>query len=173
MIENFNRKVYTGTDIAFRTTANGDCLYNAASLSICGHEELAPFIRILNAIELHVNRNFYANHVAFTTAAQAFASLESAFIAFISNEVLNKDLSSKEEQVSLTAQGALTLGQFSPFFTVLSLANVVQHKVQLVCREIMDNRLLSLYNNTFLPREEVDNTEMMHIFWIYERPVFS
>ena len=43
-----------------RTSADGNCLFNSASLVVTGDESLS--IRILVCIELFLNANFYAYH---------------------------------------------------------------------------------------------------------------
>ena len=45
---------------AVKTTANGDCLYNAASLNLVGNESYATLLRLLVALELVLNADLYA-----------------------------------------------------------------------------------------------------------------
>ena len=47
---------------AVKTTGNGDCLYNAASLTLVGNESYATLLRLLVALELALNADFYAQH---------------------------------------------------------------------------------------------------------------
>ena len=51
---------------AVKTTGNGDCLYNAASLTLVGNESYTTLLRLLVALELVLNANFYAQHPKFT-----------------------------------------------------------------------------------------------------------
>ena len=46
----------------FRTTGEGNCLYNACSIALCGNESLASYLRCLTSIELFINSTFYARH---------------------------------------------------------------------------------------------------------------
>ena len=43
---------------AVKTTANGDCLYNATSLTLVGNESYATLLRLLVALELVLNADF-------------------------------------------------------------------------------------------------------------------
>ena len=51
---------------AVRTTGNSHCLYNAVSLTLVGDESYATLLRLLVALELVINVNFYAQHPKFT-----------------------------------------------------------------------------------------------------------
>ena len=66
----------------FRTTRDGNCLYNACSIALGGTEILAPYLRCLTSIKLFVNSVFYVkrpileqqhNKGAFSCTANAFA----------------------------------------------------------------------------------------------------
>ena len=45
-----------------RTSADGNCLFNSASLVVTGDESLSTTLRILVCIELFLNAKFYAYH---------------------------------------------------------------------------------------------------------------
>ena len=48
--------------LTFRTSADGNCLYNACSLALSGDEILAVYLRCLTSIELSRNPDYYASH---------------------------------------------------------------------------------------------------------------
>ena len=54
---------------AVKTTGNGDCLYNAVSLALVGNynELYAILLRLLVALELALNIDFYAQHPKFVS----------------------------------------------------------------------------------------------------------
>ena len=56
-----------------KTTGNGDCLFNAASLALVGNESYATLLRLLVALELVFNVDFYAQHPKFSLASRAEA----------------------------------------------------------------------------------------------------
>jgi len=51
---------------AVKTTGDGDCLYNAVSLTLVGNESYSTLLQLLVALELVLHVNFYAQHPKFT-----------------------------------------------------------------------------------------------------------
>ena len=47
-----------------KTTGDGNCLFNAASKSVCGNERMASELRLQTSFELINNQEFYSNHPA-------------------------------------------------------------------------------------------------------------
>ena len=45
-----------------RTGGDGNCLFNAASIAICGNQSLASELRLRTAIELILNPDYYQAH---------------------------------------------------------------------------------------------------------------
>ena len=88
----------------FRTTGDGNCLFNACSISLCGNESLSSSLRILTAIELFVNAQFYANHpcllLEWESSGNLFRSKKSIFASCLSDEsfeLLNSQYSNRKE----------------------------------------------------------------------------
>ena len=50
------------TFIAYKSTANGDCLFNSVSCLLVGDESISCHLRLLTALELSSNKEFYAEH---------------------------------------------------------------------------------------------------------------
>ena len=50
----------------FRSKANGNCLFSAFSIPMCGDNRYVNQLRILTVIELYVNPWFYSQHPTFT-----------------------------------------------------------------------------------------------------------
>ena len=48
--------------IAYKSTGNGDCLYSLASCLLAGHENLFCYLRLLTALELVNNADYYIQH---------------------------------------------------------------------------------------------------------------
>ena len=48
--------------IACKSTANGDCLYNSALCLLVGDESLCSYFRLLTALELALNVEYYVQH---------------------------------------------------------------------------------------------------------------
>jgi len=54
------------------TMGDGDCLFNAASLALLGHEEMGRYLRLATYVELRDNRQFYLNNTADQRSAHDF-----------------------------------------------------------------------------------------------------
>ena len=48
--------------IAYKSTANGDCLFNSVSRLLVGNDSICHHLRLLTALELSMNSGFYAEH---------------------------------------------------------------------------------------------------------------
>ena len=57
-----------------RSTGDGNCLFNSASIALCRDERLAVELRLRTSIELAVHRDFYRNHPVLTGARIQFQS---------------------------------------------------------------------------------------------------
>jgi len=55
--------------IAYKATCDGNCLFNALSILVCGNEQYAGLFRLLTSIELYENAEFYADHPALLDAS--------------------------------------------------------------------------------------------------------
>lgn len=53
--------------VAAKTTGNGDCLYNAVSLVLNGTESYTSLLRLLVALELLLNKDYYIQHPRLTS----------------------------------------------------------------------------------------------------------
>ena len=50
------------TFIAYKSTANGNCLFNSVSRLLVGNDSISCHLRLLTALELSMNTEFYAEH---------------------------------------------------------------------------------------------------------------
>lgn len=50
------------TFIAYKSTSNGDCLFNSVSRLLVGDDSISCHLRLLTALELSTNSEFYAEH---------------------------------------------------------------------------------------------------------------
>ena len=66
--------------IARKVVGDGNCLYNATSLSLVGTTEYSIVLRILMAIELFENAHFYGNHPRFREGMQSGCSFGEATV---------------------------------------------------------------------------------------------
>ena len=49
-----------------KTTSNGDCFYNSASILLTGNESLSHILRVMIAAEIFLNNEFYVKHPRYT-----------------------------------------------------------------------------------------------------------
>ena len=70
----------------YRTSADGNCLYNACSLALAGDESLAACLRCLISIELSRNPDYYASHPILheLTKNNAFQNPDNIFYLILS-----------------------------------------------------------------------------------------
>jgi len=66
--------------VAVKASDNGDCLYNATSIALCGDESLALLLRLLVAGKLFFNSKYYPEHPVFCeTSGDTDISVETLF----------------------------------------------------------------------------------------------
>ena len=114
---------------ARKTTPNGDCLFSAASILLCGNELLTMLLRLLVAGELFFNALFYADHDVFietikTTTDLTFDTLFAIALTKAGEEKF-AETCEKSEAVKAEAFVACTRGKWSSFMHVLGFTSVV------------------------------------------------
>ena len=70
-----------------RSTGDGNCLFNSASIAICGDERLAVELRLRTSIEPAIHRDYYRNHPVLRGAKIQFKSKKGG-ISFLPLESL-------------------------------------------------------------------------------------
>ena len=145
-----------------RSTGDGNCLFNSASIALCRNERLAVELRLRTSIELAVHRDFYRNHPVLTGAKIQFQSrkdgvrdlpIESLFDLTCFNSesegVLSKDgfeAAFKNEVMATSVNYT-----YSGTLQIMGLASVVGFPLETLYLE-QTNKLLPVYQNIFLPR---------------------
>ena len=66
----------SGNPVALKSTGNGNCLYNLASLLLCGDESRSEGLRILVGGELYFNAEYYANHKIFRNTVRELSEVQ-------------------------------------------------------------------------------------------------
>ena len=91
--------------VAVKTTGNGDCLYNAVSLVMDGTESNASLLRLLVALELLLNMDFYIHHPRLTSFSNTDShhpdTLFSLCLTTNSDQVFHDKSRSREEAICL------------------------------------------------------------------------
>ena len=126
--------------VPLKATANGNCLYNAVSIMLCGSEILSKVLRLLVAGELFLNATYYADHPLFHETLGTNASLPFDTLFAISlTEAGDKKLSetcSKTEAVKAEALAALTNGNWSSLIHLMGLPSVISRPVNSVYPDV-------------------------------------
>ena len=160
--------------LALKATPNGDCLFNATSILLCGNESLAMLLRLLVAGELYFNAPFYADHDAFNETSRdstdlTFGTLFSIALTKAGDEKF-LETGIKSEAVKAEALVACTRGKWSSFMHVLGLASVVSKPVRSIYPDV-SFRFRSLMHRSINPRASTtsdqprEDVEPLNILW--------
>ncbi|XP_065680971.1 uncharacterized protein LOC101239593 isoform X2 [Hydra vulgaris] len=148
-----------------RTSPNGNCLFNACSISLIGNESLSEYLRCLTSIELYTNVGFYLNHPIIFSQTDVTKSRRidenTAFSIIISQKAYNsfcknnKTLSVISESINIA-----TNFSYSSFLTLCALSSVVgipiesYYPIEKDRKEIEKTVYEILFNCTVRPRVE-------------------
>lgn len=158
-----------GGQQALKCTGNGNCLYNSASLVLCGDEHLSTSLRILTACELFSNGQLYTDHPALETVIKnpEFMSRnlnDARAMIFPTAEISSEN----ETNVRNVALSTCTDRAWSGLIHIMALATVLQRPIYSVYPEV-NMGIRPLFNNLFYPvsSNEVNegHIEIMYIMW--------
>ena len=117
---------------AVKTTANGDCLYNAASLTLVGNESYTTLLRLLVALELVLNADFYAQHPKFTYFPAGGRHPNTVFSLCLtnsSNKLFHDTEHDRKLAILSEARVASKPKEWSGYFHLTALATVLARPV--------------------------------------------
>ena len=117
---------------AVKTTANGDCSYNAASLTLVGNESYATLLRLLVALELDLNADFYAQHpkcTYFPAGGRHPNTVFSLCLTKSSNKVFHDTEHDRKFAILSEAWVASKPKEWSGYFHLTALATVLARPV--------------------------------------------
>ena len=111
----------------FRSKANGNCLFSAFSIAMCGDNKYVNDLRILTAIKLYVNHGFYSQHPTFTLLLNnnpgVFNSIDTILAISVSHNALDTN-KTKGELVQREASNICSTYRWCRFLCVLALSSV-------------------------------------------------
>jgi len=114
--------------VAVKASDNGDCLYNAMSIAICGDKSPAFLLRLLVAGELSFNAKHYAEYPVFCkTSCDTDISVETLLSIALKHpaEKKSSETQDKCKAVKVQALSACAVGEWSSFLNLLALASVI------------------------------------------------
>ena len=122
----------------FRTTGDGNCLYSACSIALCGNESLASYLCCLTSIELFLNSTFYAKHLILlssSTTKAPFSSIANTiantFAKCLSDIALNSVTKEDHSKPIIAEAYSNTMNhQWSSFVCLLTLSSEVKVPIE-------------------------------------------
>ena len=148
----------------FRTSADGNCLFNACSASLIGNESLAPYLRCLTSLELFMNPGYYAHHPLLAGHARQDSSI---FSVSISSKAFDEyDRFDKISAIKAEAKSIANNFTFSSFDVMFALSSVVGMEIEAYYPITNKEPVYEeLFNCCIVPREAYQpSSEKIHIF---------
>lgn len=153
-----------------KTTSDGNCLFNSASLAVCGKEVLNSEIRLRTALEFIVNHDFFPSYPAvigtdiITTSGKQWP-IESIYAVILSNHtsgVLTARTFSKAIKVECC--NTIHRGEFSGILQVMGLASAIRCNVKMIYPD-KRHKFFALLNGTYHSRENRHCCPTITIRW--------
>ena len=159
-----------GNPVALHTTGNGNCLYNSASVILCGNELRSHPLRILVAKELYFNAEFYASHEIFKITEENSGIAHSVLFPVALSRDGDRILTaggSRADAVRGEAIAGCKDGNWSCLLHVMALASVLKRPVYSLYPNVQF-RFRTLMQNVLKPRLTVldDQTaNPVYVLW--------
>ena len=163
----------------FRSEANGNCLFSAFSIAMCGDNRYVNDLRILTAIELYVNPGFYSQHPIFTLLLNnnpgVFNSIDTILAISVSHNALDTN-KTKAELVQREALNICSAYRWCGFLCVLALSSVSLSTVQCYYKSFGSSlKYRLMFNQLIQPRcANYLSSEKIHLLFcsnLFEPPV--
>ena len=152
--DDLDYKYFASKPVALTVTGDGNCLYNSASLLLCGEELRIGCLRLLIAEELYFNAEYYATHEIFKLTKEgsgipedllfpvALSSDEDGIIANGGNEV---------DAVKAEAIAGYEFKKWGCLVHMMALASVIRRPIYSVYPNVAF-RYRALMQNVRKPR---------------------
>lgn len=159
--------------IALLSESSGNCLFSTASIAMCGDNSLSYDLRLLTAIELYLNSDFYSSHPYFVSLSaensEVFRNIDNLLSMCVSFDSIDTGKRGKElvkEEAKYTCKNF----NWSSFLCILGLTSVCSSKVQCFYKSIgTQARYRLLFNTVISPRSlPCSSSEKINILLCYE-----
>ena len=154
------------------TIGDGNCLYNACSLAMYGHENLNFLLRALTSAELFLHSHFYSTLSQVTDlfneqeSSQIFSSLFAKCISFEAQNHFNKEIKNFEQCIKLEAELNCRPCRFSSFVCMMALSTVVKTPIMSCFPETGTKHTARLMNVLLNPQADCTvGREPIHLLW--------
>ena len=159
---------------ALQSTADGNCLFNSASILLTGNESINKELRLKTCIELALNLPYYKQHPklcalkipTMVTRKPSYQSIEGIFDATAfqteCEEIYEEKgfLAALELETTGTAQDYRSCGTLQ----VLGLASVIGCKINTYYPD-HKHIFIDVYENSFEPRVRPDISHEINLMW--------
>ncbi len=150
-----------------KTTADGNCLYSAASIILTGDERLTHLLRALVSIELITHADYYANHPHIRELVDSGKeiSLRSALRSTLDVDCMEYVTNDNPLTVSIIEQAKRLIlnGRWSPRIAIYALASVIKKPICSMYPPL--SNFADRHNFTVHPRECAEETNSLSILW--------
>ena len=129
----------TGHRIALHATGNGNCLYNSASLILCGDESRSNSLHLLVASELYFHAEYYATHEVFKQTAELTEISELVLFPVALTASGDKALMDGGTRIDAVKAEAVAIcedKQWASLINMMALASVIERSVYSLYTEV-------------------------------------
>ena len=146
-----------------QSSADGSCLYNSASIILCGDESLRLVLRAGTVSELMKYAKYYLQLELFQ---KDWAWSDKAMTtSFQSEDVYVKAGYYKAEVMEMCS-----IDSYSPLLAIYGLSGFIQHPIYSIFPKIAEDcTLRNVYNQKILPRSDdinITDRPSLHIMWV-------
>ena len=152
------------------TTGDGNCLFNAASRSICGNERMASELRLRTSLELINNQEFYSSHpvteLKIMTQSGKLWPKESVYDVVIFSNITKNIAKTCGFEEAMKKETLVTLRKcaFSGILQIMGLASALNCTIKMIYPD-KRHTLFELLNGTFKPRICEGCNPVLTIMW--------
>lgn len=158
--------------VALKSKPNGDCLFNAVSITLFGNDTRSLLLRLLVAGELYFNRSFYADHDVFkdTTASDPELYPNILFSVALTRRGDRKfsETGSRDDTLKEEAFVACEIGQWSSLVHIMGMSSVLSKPIVSMYPTVQF-KYRCLVNRIINPRASdtsvMPNEEAINILW--------
>ena len=138
----------------FRSSTDGNCLYNSIPVSLFGEDSMKKDLRILSSCRLFLHNNYYCEHPVYLNFVEKYnISLSRAFMFSVSLSTLNFDLPLCE-LVRKEAIKNCVDKSWASFLCILALSSVCNRSICSLYPDLGEKLFRDLFNCAIHPRGE-------------------
>ena len=150
-------------------------MFNSASICLIGDKSLTVPLRVLTAIELYTNADFYANHPQLGRAERVsqgyLTKSKTAFTLTVSDEAFSScfchEKNNKADCIRKEAMVICSLKEFASFVCMMALSSVLNIDIYSHYPSVGMPVLENYFNCKLSPRisQQADNEIPIHLLW--------